>query len=914
MPALPRNLPAALSALALLATGCKREHQAPAPPPAVAPITVPTRDDPNWSLKPVPESIAVPELTGPSRALQTLDHFILASLEANALPPAPPADPLTWFRRASIHLTGLPPTPAEIRGFVDLLNNEQLTDPQFIFAHTTDRLLASPAFGDQLATMWLDAVGYTDLFDTTTDRLNSQWPYRDWVVDSFNANLPYDEFLIAQLAGDLLQSPTPGQLLATAFLRTHPLDHGPELSPDEVIRRNTNARIDAFGNAILGYPLECARCHDAPNGLITRQQYQFHAGFFHLNTESGRPATPGVVPAPTLALPDDEQLAAINACADAEAATAKLLRQARLDGEDAFLAWQADPVQLAIISDLAAAFSFDEKTAKSPSRTLTGTAVADRGPLALIDGLSGKAVQCDGEHPVTLSNLFAPSRAGAWTFSFWIKSPADVPGPSTLLSHGPGLALKLHDGRLLATLQRDFPGNAIAIRTPSPAVPNGIWTHLAWSYDGSNTAEGLRLYVNGRIATTTVAADQLWGRPLAPGDGPPATLLGVPAFTGGLDDFQAFTRALTPLEIAHLHDGKSLPAAKRGDPTDEIRDYYFSSIDKTSRSLRRQLALDRKATLEAEAPVPEIAVARELAARLPGSPGPSTPDPFIPLPDNLETRRDLALHLTEPHHPGTARVFVNRLWARFFGQGLVATPNNLGPTGAAPLHPDLLDWLARDFVNHDWNIKRLCRQIVLSATYRRSSQATKDQLLRDPHNQLLARYPAHPLPPLATSEFLLAITGRLDTTRGGPPRPGTPRAPYGIWSPPLRSHDTSAPTCPLSARPTPTILASLLPPDEASLLTASRLLAQQTLEDIPDDTQRLRTLYATLAGRFPNPAEQAGLDALLADLQARTAHANAPQLIQPGTPTESTPPPTELALWTDLTRALLRSHTPLWVR
>jgi hypothetical protein len=401
-------------------------------------------------------------------------------------------------------------------------------------------------------------------------------------------------------------------------------------------------------------------------------------------------------------------------------------------------------------------------------------------------------------------------RGQPFTVSFWLKTPE-------LMRHGivfhrqsgtdtgfQGTELSFDDGRLFFGLTRFWPGNAMAVRTRE-ALPARDWVHVAVSHDASGKAAGLHIYLNGRLADTEVVRDKLT-------KDTEAGVSGATYFSGGnglnvgerfrstglkdclLDELRVFERPLAPIEVAHLYDGKALIEALARKDESVLRPYYLAVVDEEAARARKDLLEARRKLFAAQTSVFEIMTMEETPQPRPtyvlarGSydapkdrpVGRQTPAVLPPFPvDQPRNRLGLARWLTEPHHPLTARVAVNRYWQLFFGRGIVLTTENFGTQGALPSHPDLLDWLARDFIASGWDVKALCKKIVLSSTYRQRSAASAALRERDPENRLLARGPSHRLSAEMLRDAALASSGLLVNRLGGPPT--KPYQPPGLW-------------------------------------------------------------------------------------------------------------------------------------
>jgi hypothetical protein len=868
----------------------------------------------HWAFQRLPQSVPIPPVQNASWPQQTLDRFVLARLEAENLQPTPRANGLRLLRRITLDLTGLPPTADECREF-EIAASENL---DAALKHAIDRLLASPAFGEHMAVAWLDAARYADSYGYQSDLLNTQWPYRDWVVRALNDNLPYDQFLTWQVAGDLLENPSRDQILATAFNRLHRMTNEGGSIAEEWMVENAADRIHTLGTAVLGLTVECARCHDHKYDPITMRDYYSLMAFFNSIDENGMYDHAVKVPSPTLLLPTEEQAVEIAAAkklvADAEAATTEIFFD---EGASRFEAWLAKP-QAAVVADLVAYYSFDSQPGEIPNEAPGKTGSGSGAGLQRVDGIRDRAVRFDGDHGAVFPDVFQVDRWDEFTLDFWLRDNAANPLPVVVLQRtfgtdtGPnGFDVILSGGILEARFYRVWPGNAIGVRATEP-IARGQWQHVTVTYDGSSTAGGLSLFLNGLSIAATDVRDRMHKSASVRTHGDGHLTLGQRfrdrGFREGeIDELRIFDRALTGVEIHDLHDGGVLAAAMADQETYRIalRDYYFSAIDEPAREAAQQLRAARKKLVEAEEPVQEVPVMAELAEPRPtyilargAYDAPKTDanrvqrDTFaqmlIPFPDDApRDRLGLARWLTDPQHPLTARVFVNRLWASFFGRGLVATPENFGRQGAAPSHPQLLDWLAGDFVNSGWDIKRLCRSIVLSATYQQDSRCDPALRQRDPENVLLARGPSRRLSGEQIRDLALAASGLLERNGGGPPvspyQPGgdlwretntmSPpyqqsvgrdlyrRSLYSVWkrSTPLPNMLTfDAPTrevCTVSRGRTNTPLQALVLLNDEQFVETARVLAATVLRNHADLDEQIRAAFLRLAGRHPDPVE-----------------------------------------------------------
>jgi hypothetical protein len=869
----------------------------------------------HWSFVPLPASVEMPAVDDDEWPRGAIDRFVLARLDAEKLAPTPPADPLRLLRRVTLDLTGLPPTEEECRTFEKAATDDLDT----ALEDTVDRLLASPRYGEHLAVAWLDAARYADSYGYQSDQLNTQWPYRDWVVRALNANMPYDRFLTCQLAGDLLPNATRDQILATAFNRLHRLTNEGGSIAEEWLVENAADRVQTLGTAVLGLTLECSRCHDHKYDPITQRDYYSLFAFFNSIDENGMYDSAAKVPSPTLLLPTKEQEENLNAArqkiANAQAALAKTMD----DGGERFDAWvAAPPVEDRQPVDLVDYVSFNDKPPQNPNDLPTKNSAQNADQLHHVEGVQGQAVRLDGDRGVVVAKQLNLDRWDAFSVDGWIRDTVRNPRPVVLMQRTfgtdvgyNGFDVMLADGVIEVRLYRVWPGNGIGVRAQLP-IAASKWQHLAVTYDGSSRAAGLRLYLNGQELPTTVLRDEIHKSASVATYGDGSFTLGARfrdrGFKGGeIDELRVFGRAVTPLEVRDLHDGHALADAMAQSRANEkeLQRYYFSAIDPESRQLAKTLREARKELVTIEDTVQEVPVMEELPEPRPAYilargayDAPKSDanrvgrDTFehilIPFPaDAPRNRLGLARWLTDPRHPLTARVFVNRLWANFFGRPIVATPENFGRQGAQPTHPELLDWLARDFMDHGWDIKRLCREIVMSATYRQDSQCSSELRERDPENLLLARGPSHRLSAEQIRDLALAAAGLLVNKIGGPPvspyQPGDDlwreantmsppyrqsvgkelyrRSIYSVWKrtaplPNMLAFD--APTrevCTVSRSRTNTPLQALVLLNDVQFVEAARALATAVALEHDELGEQIRAAFLRLTGRRPDEVE-----------------------------------------------------------
>jgi hypothetical protein len=759
----------------------------------------------HWAFEP-PRCPPIPKLRRRDWACTEIDAFILARLEREGLQPAPEAARTTWLRRVTLDLTGLPPTLAEMDAFIaDKSANA--------YEKVVDRLLSSPRYGERMASEWLDLARYADTHGFQVDRYRAVWPWRDWVIRAFNRNLPYDQFVTWQLAGDLLPGATKDQRLATAFNRLHMQNEEGGIVEEEFRVAYVVDRVNTFGTAFLGLTLDCTRCHDHKFDPLTQKDYYSLFAFFQNIDESGQTTTfTNAMPVPTLLLSEDATDAKLAELHRRIGEKEKQLDEERTKAHPAFAEWlpvgrasQPDPpvgragkpdLQ---IPGLVGSFSFDEIKGNQIANGVDTKkpAHAIEGPQ-LVPGKIGKAVELNGENGFNFPGLGHFSRVDPFSLSLWVRTPLHAPrfvvvhhSKAPIDAGSRGYELLLEQGRVAFGLHHMWPRNSLKVVTKT-AIPAGAWTHVTVSYDGSSRAAGVRIYVDGAPAELEIVRDGLF-KDITYEGGEPNLALGFRFRDSGCkggqaDEFCIFNRALTALEAAQL-------AGRRDAPTrDQLFDYFLATAHKPALKLREELHDLRQQENQTIQPIPEVMVMEEMAKPKPAhilkrgaydAPGErvsmNTPAALPPFPSGQPRNRlGLARWLFAPDRPLTARVAVNRLWQMMFGKGLVESSDNFGSQGTPPTHPELLDFLARDFADHGWDVKRLLKTIALSATYRQSSHVRPELLARDPGNQLLARAPVRRLTAEMLRDQALVVSGLLTEKLGGPSV--KPYQPDGLWS------------------------------------------------------------------------------------------------------------------------------------
>ena len=632
-----------------------------------------------------------------------IDTLVRRRLAAEGLQPNAPADPAVWLRRASLDLIGLPPAPEEQAAFLAAVKDKG----EAAYKAAAKRLLASPRYGERMAMDWLDVARYADTHGFNNDSARSMWRWRDWVIDAFNANMPYDRFITEQLAGDLLPKPTLDQRIATAFGRNHVINSEGGIIEEEYRVEYVADRVRTLGMAWLGLTVECAKCHDHKYDPISQKDhYRFFAFFNNVPElgEDGRVANAvPMIPAPTKA--EQQRMAALDK-------------------------------------------TIEKAAKKSKIRDLPAIAVAPGTPLT-----ADKAVPISRREPMTFSLRLEPAAADV---DVALLTTIDYTRNMAATTYGRGIELRRVGDQIEFRLADRL--EAYSIRVAASGASRA--KHVAMVFEGAvnspdtmrTLASWVRFYIDGREVPTQVLNDGL-AIPDAKSDKPAQTKFKI----GPAVEPQFWARALSSAEIRSLAG--------------------VVSADVELETLREQrLALARNA------PTVMVMQEREGAPRpthvllrgqynMPGDKvEPGVPEALLGAwpagaPKN---RLGLAQWLTKPDHPLTGRVVVNRFWQQLFGQGLVKTSDNFGLQGEFPSHPEVLDWLSREFVDSGWNVKALMERMVLSATYRQDSSGTKESFTRDPENRLLARGPRFRLPAEVIRDQSLLLSGLLKNHIGGP--------------------------------------------------------------------------------------------------------------------------------------------------
>lgn len=765
----------------------------------------------HWAFIP-PQKWEIPKVNDKQWVKNPIDHFVLSKLEQEGIRPSPEADKETLLRRLSLDLIGLPPSLAEIDAF--------LADPSAnAYEKQVDRLLSSPHYGEKMAMHWMDIARFADTHGYTVDRYRDASPYRDWVIRAFNQNLPYDQFITHQLAGDLLPNPTKEQLIATAFNRIHPQNMEGGIVEEEFRVEYVVDRTSTMGQAFMALTLGCARCHDHKYDPISQKNFFELSSFFNQVDEAGQISWDDAMPAPTMLLTDSEKDKMLSYLLSEKNKEEEELKKVAEKEEEAFQDWLvSNSLQKIAKLDFPASrvgfYSFDQNSIQNqlnPAQkgTMESSEVKNQKP-AYVDGLKGKAVRLNGDSWLDLGGTGVFSKSEPFSVSIWISVPKSLTdgaifhkGSGAVLYNWRGYHLSLKNNRLELLMAHTAPYNAIT-KVTEQNIPRDQWINLVMTYDGSSKAQGLKVFLNGSEMATQTTHDNLYKDILFQG-GQPGLQVGAVWRGKGLkdalvDEVSVYDKELSSLEvlqIAKLDEYKAILAQSRNELSTQekqsLKKLYLNNHSAVYMEKLKAVVTRRKAYADSVERIPEMMIMRDREKKRPtyiltrgeySSRGeevfPNTPESVLPMKESFpKNRLGLAQWLVDPENPLTSRVAVNRFWQNFFGRGLVATSEDFGNQGQLPSHPELLDWLALEFQNSAWDIKSIQRLIVTSATYRQASKLRPELMENDPDNYLIARGPSGRLSAELIRDNALFASGLLNPAIGG--KSVFPYQPEGLW-------------------------------------------------------------------------------------------------------------------------------------
>lgn len=812
----------------------------------------------HWAFVP-PRRVETPRGTAP------IDYFVSERLRAEGWQLSPEASRETLIRRVSLDLTGLPPTLQEIDEFL----NDRSPNA---YEKVVDRLLASPRYGERMAARWLDAARYADTNGYQTDAERDMWRWRDWVISAFNRNLPFDRFTVEQLAGDLLPQPAREQIIATGFNRNHRGNGEGGIVPEEYAVEYVADRVETTSTVWLGVTLGCARCHDHKYDPFTQKDFYSVFAYFNNVPERGKAFKYGNSP-PFIAAPTADQEQELTALETKLAAARNRLAGMNEDITGGLARWQK---------------SLSAAPAWYPTLGVVARHTATE--------------QLDGKHPVSMGDTASFGFLDKFTLSAWIKPDsrdgAIIARAEVDDSEPKGYGLYLKDGKLQFNMVTRWLDDAMRIETATPLEP-GRWYHVAATYDASRLATGAAIYVDGERQKLNILVDELnqnfrVDQPLRIGAN----------FTGQIREVRLYDTAMPP-DTIRLLAGRMESERLRQCYLEEQAPSEVRSLWAGIREMERKRDQLRD-SFPTVMVMKERATPRETHVLIRGAydrPGakvqPAVPAVLHPLPQSAaNTRLALARWIVDPANPLTARVIVNRFWQMYFGTGIVKTVEDFGSQGESPSHPELLDWLATEFVRSGWDIKAIQKTIVMSATYRQSSKTSPEMLQRDPDNRLLARGPRLRLPAETVRDQALALSGLLVEKLGGPSV--KPYQPEGLWEvlngqkydrdkgdglyrrslytfwkrsappPGLMLFDAAGrETCVVRETRTNTPLQALALMNDVAFVEASRAFAERMVHAAPNADGRVAWGFRRATSRQPKPQE---LEVLLANYHTLLDH------------------------------------------
>lgn len=820
----------------------------------------------HWSFEPIRRPTP-PEIEDEARAVNPIDHFIVAKLNDIELKPSPEARKEELVRRVSFDLTGLPPTPEEVDEFV-------ADESDDAYERLVDRLLQSTRYGEHMARFWLDAARYGDTHGLHLDNYREMWPYRDWVINAFNRNLSYRDFVIEQLAGDLLPNPTRDQQVATGFNRCNVTTSEGGSIKEEVYVRNVVDRVVTTSTVLMGLTFECTRCHDHKFDPITMKD--FYSMFAYFNSIEGEPLDGNRKDhAPVLRLPSDRQSEQIS---DFDTEIAELDQKVKNP-------WAAvDERQRTWEEELIAGLEKKENTLET-----TGLVLKDWytiGPfsdtqlylLSRKHGPEGKKIDLGATYKTATGDELTWRARPDWK-----------------------------DGVVHGDLKGNTAANFVYRKIESPKEQT---VNVSLGSD-----DGIKVYLNGKeilkkeVSRGAAPDQEIVALKLQ--EGVNELLIKIANFGGNTGYYFALVDGVSKVPDEIVEIVKASEESRSQEQLGKLRDYYRNQISEfpelVAANEKLKTLREQRAAVDREVPVTLVWREREEPRKsfmlkrgeydLKGDEvNRQTPATLPPMPDGAPNNRlGLALWFTDESHPLTARVAVNRFWQQVFGVGLVKTSEDFGSQGEPPSHPLLLDWLAADFRDSGWDVKRLMKNIVMSATYRQSSRMTSEQIERDPGNRYLARGPRFRLDAEMLRDQALFVSGLMVDQHGGPSV--KPPQPDGLWfavgysgsntvrftadegsdkihrrslytfikrtSPPPQMSTFDGPSreaCVVRRERTNTPMQALLLLNDPQFIEAARGLAERVLR-IPNLSinERSQQLFRYCLGRYPTPAERADL-------------------------------------------------------
>ncbi len=763
---------------------------------------------PHWSFI-APTRPVVPTFANDAKAAawirNPIDAFVYYRLKQEGLEPAPEADRHTLARRVALDLTGLPPSPEDVEAFV----NDKDAD---YYEKYVDKMLASPHWGEHRGRYWLDYARFADTHGIHFDNFREMWSYRDWVIAAFNANLPFDQFTIEQLAGDLLPNPTLDQRVATGFNRCNITTNEGGIIDEEYVVLYARDRTETTSQVWMGLTAGCAVCHDHKYDPFSQKDFYSLSAFFNNTTQPTRDGNKPDTP-PILTMPKLEDRPRFNEVTAQLAEARQQFDARKTAARPAFNDWLKTAKPEAITGNvpnekLDFRVPLDEGSGSRIYATVNNQ-LRWAGPKEGFDWTlkhgTGKGFTIRPGGAPDFGNVGDFDNTTPYSISAWVSlSKRGTTGPvfakmEDAPSHR-GWDLWLEQDKVAVHLINTWPMNALKVSTRTPLKP-GQWYHVAASYDGSGKAAGMQVFINGEPQAVDVQSDTLKGTtkskvPFVIGQ------RSVGPRTGGVGvfDIRLYSRNLNGGEVLQLAKADraaellTKSAAKRTPAeTDELFGWWLVTSDPVYKKLQAEVS-----SLQAEETAIKSrgTIAHVMQERT------TEPGAFLLFRGDYDKRRDpvkaetpaamppmaaelprnrlgLAKWLLAKEHPLTTRVTVNRFWQELFGTGLVRTSGDFGIAGELPSHPEMLDWMAIEFREKGWDIKAFFKMIVTSATYRQAAIVTPLKLDKDRDNRLMSRGPRFRMDGEMVRDYALASSGLLVRKLGG--ASVRPYQPDGVW-------------------------------------------------------------------------------------------------------------------------------------
>ncbi|WP_018970487.1 DUF1553 domain-containing protein [Rubritalea marina] len=753
-----------------------------------------------------PKKNELPEVEKSDWPRNPLDNYVLAKMEAAGVEPNPEQSNARLLRRLYFDLTGLPPAADELKKIL-----ADTRDFDVVYAETVDKLLNSQEYAENFARHWLDVARYADTHGIHIDNYRSIWPYRDWVLEAFKNNMPFDQFTREQISGDMMVKASNAQKVATGFLRCLPTTGEGGSIAEEVRAMNMQDMTDTVAATWLGLTTGCASCHDHKfDAISTKENYQLTA-FFNNTPMSPLDGNNEKHP-PYVFLPKKGEEASFDALV---AKINKLTHESRVHQQQNhgnFAKWLTTGAKDDMVQS-----SEKLRTLRIPLNgeanglKVEGAEVAatPKQPIQWVDGPGGQAAKFENNNIIDLGQVGEYEYNQPFGFSFWIKIPetnsAGVISKMDAKNKYRGYDIYVEGQGLAMHVVDEWPTRALKVSC-TKKLPIDTWTHVTVTYDGSATPHGVKMFINGQSERVSATQNTLKDGKEAKSIKTDAPFIvgsryGANYFNGGaIQNIEFFNKPLSDGDAFAVYFGQKLENSKKDFQMDDkekglARVYYFESVDPKSSEMHTDLVNSKQEKLAYEArghyslvmqektnskPTAQVLIRGQYNVKDDEILSAGTPAALPPMTEDMpKNRLGLGMWLTDPANPLPARVTVNRYWSYIFGKGIVESVGDFGVMGSRPSHPKLLDWLAVDFVESGWDMHQLMRNIVTSSTYRQSAVLTADKMVSDPDNKLYSRGPRYRLDAEQIRDLALSASGLLNNEFGGPSV--KPYQPEKIW-------------------------------------------------------------------------------------------------------------------------------------